>query len=204
MFRDNFGEATMQVRDYIYDKGNAWISHPDNRINLVVMPYASSDTDKERYGKATLQSLHSFLIPFEQDRGKIDLVEDVIFFDHLQGFGSILWIPIIRKAITATPFGQEQGFPASFLIDGHITASSIGSPVLLIKKNLEDKCVLFLGIIIDNLKEYEPIYTEADNIPPKLIKQYENIGIVLNSLFIPELIEHAIIIYMERKESEKK
>lgn len=197
IFRDSFGKATIQVRDYYYDKGYAWVNHPDDRIPLVAIPYASADTDKKKYGVATLQSLHTLLIPNEKNIEKIDSVEDVIFFDHLQGLGNLSWTPIIRKAITSTPFEQEQGYLPIFLIDGHITPSSIGSPVLLIKNILQERWIFFLGIIIENFKAFEPKYPVADT-PPQLLKEYDNIGDFVKSSVIPELIKHATKIYMKR------
>ena len=168
-----------------------WIPHPNNDIDLAVLPLGPIATTARLRGTPMSWfdiSLDS--VAGEEDFAELSAVEDILMVGYPQAF----WdeynnLPIVRKGITATsPYRDFQG-KKQFVIDCACFPGSSGSPVYLynigwyLKRNGEvvsGNRVILLGVLYSGpmpafkgAVQGQPISTEVDlvsvtNIPINL------------------------------------
>ena len=112
---------------------NAWIGHPDPKVDLAIIPIAESLRQfAQQRVPSFIVHLDQSIIPTEAALAGLTPVEDVLVVGYPDG----IWdsrnnAPIFRRGITATaaylPFDGE----TVFLIDCSIFPGSSGSPVFL-------------------------------------------------------------------------
>lgn len=110
-----------------------WVPHPDNNIDLCVMPIAPLLHDAEKANtKLFFTTLDKTLIPTASD------IEDMVGLENITmvGYPNGLWdrsnnLPIFRKGILATDYKYDWNGRKEFLIDAACFPGSSGSPVML-------------------------------------------------------------------------
>ncbi len=110
-----------------------WAPHPDQNIDLCVMPIAPLLQAAEgRNVKFFFTSLDQTLIPTASD------IEDMVGLENVTmvGYPNGLWdevnnLPIFRKGVLATDYKHNWNGRKEFLIDAACFPGSSGSPVML-------------------------------------------------------------------------
>lgn len=119
--------------EYNVEFEKQWIFHPDDEVDLCVLPINVLKKAAEQLGhKLFYKTLTTALIPDEIQSKSIDAIEEVLMIGYPNG----LWdkknnMPIIRKGITATPYFLDFEGEKKFLIDMSVYPGSSGSPILL-------------------------------------------------------------------------
>jgi hypothetical protein len=130
---DDDGNAL--IADYtqvvIDDFDEAWIAHPDQDVDLCLIPVSQLFVDADRQNKRYFYiSLNKELIATEDQLEEMDAIEEVVMIGYPIG----LWdevnnMPIVRRGITAThPKHNYNGY-AEFMIDAACFPGSSGSPI---------------------------------------------------------------------------
>ncbi len=127
---------------------NFWICHPDNKVDLCVMPIAPLVTEAERSNKKLFfLFLDKSLIPSEEELNNLTLMEDIIMVGYPNGiWDEVNNMPIFRRGITATHPNLNWNGKPEFLIDAACFPGSSGSPVFLF--NMGSYPVKSGGIVI--------------------------------------------------------
>lgn len=141
----------------------AWIMHPDNNIDLCIMPIAPI---LESVGKNGIHLACAFLLKenmlSETDIINLSKIEDITVIGYPDG----IWdyynnLPIVRKGITATPICYNFENTPKFLIDAAIYGGSSGSPVFIYNQgSYSSKNGLYAG---DRLKFVGIVYAVAQH-----------------------------------------
>jgi len=112
---------------------NNWINHPDEEIDLTVMPIGILLNQAESSGiKLFYIGLDENLIPTADELKELGAVEDILMVGYPIG----IWdeennYPIFRKGITATHPANNYNGKNIFMIDAACFPGSSGSPVFL-------------------------------------------------------------------------
>ena len=113
---------------------NRWIKHPDNDIDLCVLPIANIHREIEKSQKVLNYAiLRAGDIPTSEElKSDFSRIEDITIVGYPDG----IWdafnnIPITRKGITATPLQIDFENTPRFLVDAAIYGGSSGSPVYI-------------------------------------------------------------------------
>lgn len=111
-----------------------WIIHPEDSVDLCVLPIASIHHMIE---KADMNLNYTLLtskdIPSSEElKTDFSRIEEITVIGYQDGiWDAINNIPITRKGITATPLQMDFENTASFLVDAAIYNGSSGSPVFV-------------------------------------------------------------------------
>ena len=115
------------------DFENRWIPHPDQDVDLCVMPInpllQEADAAWHRF---YCVSLDKTLIPSAEELADLGALEDVVMIGYPNG----IWdaannMPIIRRGVTATHPNLDYEGRREFMIDAACFPGSSGSPVFL-------------------------------------------------------------------------
>lgn len=110
-----------------------WIFHPDQNIDLCIMPITHLLNQSMKIGKRFFFiSLDKSLIPTSEELSNLTLLEEIIMVGYPNGiWDKVNNMPIMRKGITAThPKINWNGKP-EFMVDAACFPGSSGSPVFL-------------------------------------------------------------------------
>lgn len=112
---------------------NQWIFHPDDKVDLCVLPFNRIIELAKNNGKTLFyKSLYNSLIPSKSEIENLDAVEDIIMIGYPNGlWDSVNNLPLIRKGITATDVKFDYEGRKDFLIDAACFPGSSGSPVMI-------------------------------------------------------------------------
>lgn len=132
---DEDGNIALNQRN-TYEINNfekAWIQHPDENVDLCVMPIAQFYA-KYKPGPYKLHAVYvrEKDIPSEEEIKEFSHIEDIVIVGYPDG----LWddknnLPIVRRGITASSLHYDfKGAPV-FIMDAAIFGGSSGSPVFL-------------------------------------------------------------------------
>lgn len=136
-----------------------WILHPDDNVDLCLLPIASIINDVAEKGINLFYiSLDKNLIPTASQVNDFSALEEVIMIGYPNGiWDSLNNKPIIRKGITATHPSRDYCGKREFLIDMACFPGSSGSPVFLYNEggyrdkkgntHLGANRILFLGTL---------------------------------------------------------
>lgn len=174
----------------------AWIMHPDNNIDLCIMPIAPM---LESVGKNGIHLACAFLLKenmlSEADIINLSKIEDITVIGYPDG----IWdyynnLPIVRKGITATPICYDFENTPKFLIDAAIYGGSSGSPVFIYNQgSYNSKTGLCVG---DRIKFVGIVYAVAQhtvtgemkiidiptiNKPVSVVQVPNNLGVVIKA-----------------------
>jgi len=130
---NGYPDFTSKFSWTIEDFEKFWKFHPDQQIDLCVMPIAPllkgmDEKNKKPFFKCTDKTL----IPSEDEFSELFAIEDVVMIGYPIG----LWdsannLPIVRKGITATHPAFKYNNKREFMIDVACFPGSSGSPVFL-------------------------------------------------------------------------
>lgn len=162
-----------------------WHHHTDPSIDLSIMPLAPylKKAHRERGAHLFLRAIPADLVPSPQH---VDAVEDV----YMVGFPNALMdeehhLPIVRKGITATPWGIDYEGRQEFLVDISVFPGSSGSPVFLSDRVVEEnRHGTFLGVL------HSGFFRTTDN---QLI-QAAIPGIMGSSIEVREMLDLGVVI----------
>lgn len=118
---------------YETDFVKMWYFHPDEEVDLCVLPIAPLLEYANNAGHSLFyRCLNDKLIPSQEQIADLDAVEDIIMIGYPNGlWDSVNNMPIIRKGITATSVCRDYEGRKEFLIDAACFPGSSGSPVLM-------------------------------------------------------------------------
>lgn len=111
-----------------------WIMHPEDDVDLCVLPIANIHQQIRKSQKELLYvTLTVRDIPSKEDIQKdFSRIEDITVVGYPDGmWDHINNIPIVRKGITATPLQVDFQNTPRFIIDAAIYGGSSGSPVFV-------------------------------------------------------------------------
>ncbi|MCQ8180455.1 serine protease [Methylomonas sp. SURF-1] len=185
-----------------------WHGHPDEDIDVTVIPLAPLENSLKELGQEVfIQPVSEEIIASHDDLKGLDALEEITFIGYPNG----LWdsknlTPIMRKGYTATPIELDfQGRPI-FLIDASVFPGSSGSPVFVFNQgsyvkdgniNLGSR-LIFVGIVAEvfvkqDLNDLLEISVPVAN--KKLVtisNQMIDIGVVFKSTTVIETIKSCI------------
>ena len=183
-----------------------WIMHPEEDIDLCIMPIATllektQEMNKNLYFKA----LDKNIIPSLEQIEKLTAIEDILMIGYPNG----LWdsynnMPIIRRGVTATNLKLDYNNKKEFLIDIVAFPGSSGSPVFIYNRGsypvndgiaIGDRLllvgVLFAGTQMNIEGNIEIVEVPTINIPISKSKIPNNIGIIIK---IEKLLNFELIL----------
>jgi len=176
-----------------------WLHHPDDDVDLAVMPLGSFYNE---FGKRGMRIFHTFvtkeIIPDEQDWKMVKAIEDIVMVGYPIGvWDSVNYLPIVRRGITATQPRIDYKNRKEFLVDVGVFPGSSGSPIFSIIPTGQiwvgpmppRKPVLLLGIVygyfpfrVTDDPKILPIPTKDDAL---LVRDVPiNVGAVIKSNLI--------------------
>ena len=122
-----------------------WIPHPDDNVDLCVMPIAPLIRKTGTKNTLFYLSLYKQLIPTADDLKDMLGLESIVMVGYPNG----LWdevnnLPIFRKGVLASDYKRDWNGREEFLIDAACFPGSSGSPVLLFEAGSRIK---LLGIL---------------------------------------------------------
>lgn len=126
-----------------------WILHPDDNVDLCVMPIASIINNVVAKGINLFYiSLDKSLIPTASQINDFSALEEVIMIGYPNGiWDSVNNKPIVRKGVTATHPSKDYNGKKEFLIDMACFPGSSGSPIFIFNEGgyQDKKGNMFLG-----------------------------------------------------------
>jgi V8-like Glu-specific endopeptidase len=110
-----------------------WIFHPDDDVDLCVMPIAPLINQvNTQQQQACYTSLDNRLIPSEQEVSELTAMEEIVMIGYPNGiWDSVNNAPILRRGVTATHPKLDYNGKSEFMIDAACFPGSSGSPVFL-------------------------------------------------------------------------
>ncbi len=132
---DNEGNIIEAKKHYltITEFEKAWILHPDNNIDLCIMPIAQIlEENLKQNINLVCNVLRKEDIINDKEIKDLSKLEDVTIIGYPDGiWDSYNNLPILRRGITATPICYDFENTPKFLIDAAIYGGSSGSPVFI-------------------------------------------------------------------------
>lgn len=110
-----------------------WLLHPDETIDLAIMPMGDVLNDlKNKNKEPFLVFLDQSIIPDDNSNSNLSDLEDVLIVGYPDGISDTKNnVPIMRRGITATPPKLDFDGEPKFLVDASIFPGSSGSPVFI-------------------------------------------------------------------------
>lgn len=183
-----------------------WIMHPEENIDLCIMPIASLLQKAQEMGKKLyFKALDKTIIPSFQQIEKLTAIEDILMIGYPNG----LWdsynnMPIIRRGVTATNVKLDYNNKKEFLIDIAAFPGSSGSPIFIYNQGsypVEEGIVvgsrlILLGVLYAGTQmniqgNVEIVEVPTVNIPITKSKIPNNIGIIIK---IEKLLDFEVIL----------
>ena len=177
---------------YIPNFEKSFIPHPDDDVDLAVLPIAPL----LKHVNAFTQHLDESLLPTEKNIKDIFAMDDIIMI----GYPNSLIdpennLPICRKGIAATPPQVDYAGKKQFLIDAAVYPGSSGSPVFLYNSNTYTdhrgnvycgERIILLGILFAGFEREQQGKIRICEIPARqepvlLTSMPINLGIVIKS-----------------------
>lgn len=182
-----------------------WFKHPDNRIDVAIMPLGPILREVERRKwKIYYSSIGEDISLGLGGPHELDAIEEVIFIGYPSGLiDTTNYLPVARRGITATPLSVDYTGLPKFLIDAAVFPGSSGSPVFICNTgsysdrrgnlNLGSR-IIFLGIISDLVArkesgEWEFEDSVVEHVPVLRTQQMIDIGVVFKADAVFDTIE---------------
>lgn len=168
-----------------------WINHPDDNVDLCVLPIGPAIHGFHEVGKHLLTiPLSMELLPTPKQIEDMGCMDEVTMVGYPNG----LWdtknnLPIVRKGITATPYKYDYQGEKEFLVDMACYPGSSGSPVFLYNEGTyldNDAVVMGKRLYLLGILRAVPIRNIHGEITISTVGQVEpqdmlNLGIVIKS-----------------------
>ncbi|MGY4713054.1 S1 family peptidase [Mycolicibacterium sp. CBM1] len=183
------------------------VGHPDPAVDIAVLPIAKVWDDLYAQTPPPFwRTLSWSNLPTEQAMSVFDAIEDLTFVGYPKGLSDPTnHLPIVRRAITATPIAVPFGGTPTFLLDGAVFGGSSGSPVFILNRgtftmadgSLSVGSRFFLvGIVAQSYNQTEDIPVQMTAAAPFVhTSQALNLGVAFSSRAIVETINHTLSIF---------
>ena len=174
-----------------------FIKHPDDGIDLAVLPIASLIEEAKKKGeKLFYRSFGKGLIPTVDDEAAFTAVEDILMVGYPNGiWDSVNNLPVFRKGITATHPSKEYNGKSEFMIDAACFPGSSGSPVILYNVGsyasktggtIIGSRIKFLGVLYAGPQhtvsgDMQVVQIPTQNIPVAISRIPNNLGNVIKA-----------------------
>ncbi len=174
----------------------AWIMHPDDKIDLCIMPLAQifELTSKQKI-KLACHFLIKENIVTESEMDELSSIEDVTVVGYPDGiWDSYNNLPILRRGITATSIKFNFENEPKFLIDAAIYGGSSGSPVFIFNQGsysvgntlYAGSRLKFVGIVYAVAQhtvtgDLKIVDVPTKNIPLAVTEIPNNLGVVIKA-----------------------
>lgn len=176
----------------ISDFRQAWIFHPNQAVDLCIMPINPIfELTRQQGHKPFYVALHNDIIPTKKQIEDLCALEDIIMIGYPDGiWDAVNNKPILRKGITATHPKRDFNGEKKFLIDAACFPGSSGSPVLILNQgsysNKEGTVIigsraLLLGVLHAGPQHTAQGQIRFANIPTTITSIPNNLGLVIKS-----------------------
>jgi len=181
----------------IDDVENRFVRHPDDAVDLAVLPIAPLIEEAKKKGeKLFYRSFSKDLIPTKEDELSFTAVEDILMVGYPNGiWDSVNNLPVFRKGITATHPSKEYNGKSEFMIDAACFPGSSGSPVILYNigsyaskdgGTIIGSRIKFLGVLYAGPQhtvsgDMQIVQVPTRNIPVAISRIPNNLGNVIKS-----------------------
>ncbi|MFT4913357.1 MAG: hypothetical protein ACI9YM_001954 [Brevundimonas sp.] len=143
---------------------SAFLRHPDSSVDLAIALLGPQiNMYVQRGAWPHLQSWSLAGVHPVQDLAALDWVERLYFVGCPSGwYDDVNFLPVVRRATTATPIHINYKGRSEFLIDAHVFKGSSGSPVILVDQDRDwvklpnDKWhgrTALLGILVRSIED---------------------------------------------------
>ncbi len=180
----------------------AWFFHPDDNIDLAIVPLrplerAARDLGVEFYYHA----IDSESIPDAAAMRGFDALEDVLFVGYPSGmWDEINLMPILRRGTTATPLELDFEGQKQFLIDAAVYPGSSGSPVFVLRddplrpRGDAARTIWFAGVVAavffrEEANQIVPGPVPAHNAVQSIGSEMIDLGLIIKSASVREVID---------------
>src|SRR5262249_54262203 len=122
----------------VTDFAKAWHGHPDDDIDVTVMPLAPVLEMLSNAGVTPfLQWIDRNVTATPDLISQLDALEDVVFIGYPNGIWDAKnFLPVSRRGTTATHIAVDFQGKKQFLLDASVFPGSSGSPVFLFNKGM--------------------------------------------------------------------
>ncbi len=191
-----------------------WIYHPDNDVDLCIMPIATLLEQIKGLGhNPFFISLEKSLLPSVSELEELTAIEEVIMIGYPNGiWDNINNKPIVRKGITATHPNLDYNGSKEFMIDAACFPGSSGSPIFLfnfgsyatktgdivIGSRIKLLGILYAGPQYTATGEIQIIDVPTQHKPIALSRIPNNLGIIIKSIKLADF-EHILNNLIEKK-----
>jgi len=179
--------------------------HPDSSIDLCAFflgPYLEQAWT-ERQVRPFFRAIGSEQVPTSDNPG-IDAVETVHMVGYPNGImDDVHLLPVIRRGITATPFGVPYRNKPEFLVDISVFPGSSGSPLMLVDPpSSPTPRILFLGVLSSGYFRTQQHSVERAPVPTGLdlvstTSEMLDLGLAIRSHSVLELTEEWLARHVE-------
>lgn len=117
----------------LHDFDKAWTFHPEDDVDVAVMPFAPLVNKAESDGFSPFfRGIPTSVFALDEELSNLDAVEEVLFVGYPNGmFDGANQLPIVRRGTTASPPEVDFNNRPQFLIDASVFPGSSGSPVVI-------------------------------------------------------------------------
>ncbi|MDM1784246.1 S1 family peptidase [Acinetobacter bereziniae] len=178
-----------------------WKFHPDSDVDIAVLDFTEIEHKlTQRSQDIYYKGLNNKQLIKEDDYPDIQSIQQVFYVGYPQGLiDNHNLLPIARSGYTASPIKFDFNGKREFLIDSAVYPGSSGSPVCIINEGtpfvdrnntlkMDAVRFIFLGVLTS---------VQAQSVPnnPKEVKHYLNLGVVIKSECITEVIMHHFTVH---------
>lgn len=195
---DDKGNPSSKLTKFeIEDFENMWIMHPENYIDLCILPIGQFLQSFTLTGQSVFYiPVGTDIIPDKETLDKLGAIEDIVMVGYPNGlWDSVNNLPILRKGITATHPNRDYNGVKEFMIDAACYPGSSGSPVfiyndgsysdglgtLMVSSRILLVGVLYAGPQFTATGEIHVVNIPTSNKPIVLSNIPNNLGIVIKS-----------------------
>lgn len=175
-------------------KGNAWIHHPDNKVDLccLLLGEALNNLKKQNI-EVFYIPLETSIIPTQEQLNTLSAMEDVVMIGYPIGISDMYnHKPVIRKGITSSHPKKDYQGRKETLLDIAAYPGSSGSPVFILNQGAfttqegisVGSRVFFLGVLYGG-HEFSSVgtlqFSTLPNIPVPVTRIPINLGLMIKA-----------------------